>query len=682
MLDPLEIDGSPQVLWRHTAGGPAGAVGTPVFEIDGQAQPAVLRDIRLIEPVLHLPNHVHQRVFEGRFAADDDLALRLVFRTADHDPVVRFKYVLTSRRGRHLTKSTGRDQAQYFTLDWRNLSRVQEIRLAEFQESVHSFCLSELPVKPAEFANQLSLMGPLVLGADAHHTVLAAYEHGSQVPDAFLNFHLHADRRITLAAAKGNYAADTLFSETEPWETIWFQLAAMPGDEAAMAQTYRAFVLDHMSPNTESRKPYIFYNTWAYQERNKWWNGKNFLDSMHQERITQEIEIAHRMGVEVFVLDTGWFEKTGDWRVNTARFPDGLASIKRQLDAYGMKLGLWFDNAAAVSSHILAAHPDCIASDGVHPPTPNPVWETEPAYRMCLASPYWKAFADELIRLVREVGVTYFKWDAIGQYGCSDPRHQHGGPHNTPAERADCYAFEMGRAMTRIVDRLCAACPQAIVDFDITEGGRYVGLGFLAAGKYFLINNGPYYPNFDVPYDWQTATTWSNLFVYPGQARPRVCRQPLGFDKWIPSVLFLTHYLPDEPAASQEVNLASLILGQNGIWGDLLAVSDAGVARFARTLGLYKQVRDDITRADPVRHGAVGGSPEVHEKIHPATGRGVVVIFAAAAGRYVYITENRVATTWVSPQQTPVRLDPEGRAVLECTFAKPGAQVVFFGARE
>ena len=82
----------------------------------------------------------------------------------------------------------------------------------------------------------------------------------------------------------------------------------------------------------------------------------------------------------------------------------------------------------------------------------------------------------------------------------------------------------------------------------------------------------------------------------------------------------------------------------------------------------------------PLRLGAVGGSPEVHEKIYPPTGCGIVVVFAASPGRYVYVTENRVADTWASPNGTPVRLDVRGRAVLECVFEQPGDQVVFFGA--
>lgn len=40
---------------------------------------------------------------------------------------------------------------------------------------------------------------------------------------------------------------------------------------------------------------------------------------------------------------------------------------------------------------------------------------------MCLVSPYWEYLADTLIGLAKNLGVTYFKWDAIWQNGCNSP---------------------------------------------------------------------------------------------------------------------------------------------------------------------------------------------------------------------------------------------------------------------
>lgn len=235
------------------------------------------------------------------------------------------------------------------------------------------------------------------------------------------------------------------------------------------------------------------------------------------------------------------------------------------------------------------------------------------------------------------------------------------------------------RHMSRYVtSRSQRQCPGAIVDFDITEAGRAVGLGFLSAGRFFLINNGPYYRNYDIPIDRQTH--YSNIFVYPGSVRTWICRSPLTYDKWIPSILFLTHYFPDDPRSSQEINLASLVLGQNGIWGNLLGVSGGGIRFINETLTRYKQVWEDMAEADPVLVGEVSGSPEIHEKISQKTGRGAVTIFATSRGRYSYITSRPVAIKHWASEGIDIYFDQRKRARLEANFNEPGAKIIFFGA--
>ncbi|MFS8082868.1 MAG: alpha-galactosidase, partial [Ginsengibacter sp.] len=387
-----------------------------------------------------------------------------------------------------------------------------------------------------------------------------------------------------------------------------------------------------------------------------------------------------QMGIEIFVIDAGWFEKTGDWEPSKTRFPNKLKDIKKLLDKYKMKLGLWFDpTAAAISSNMLAKNRDCVKTWDGKEDKPNKIWETEESYRMCLVSKYRDDFADELIRIAKATGVTYFKWDAISQYGCNDSHHFHGNKNNTPEERAESFSFELEKSMRYVVDKLCAAVPGAIVDFDITEGERAVGLGFLASGKYFLVNNGPYYFNYDIPFGRENGQ-W-NIFFYPGPARAWICRTPLTFDKWIPSVLFLTHYLPDDPYENQSLAIGSLILGQNGIWGDLPSISKEGIDFFGETLGKYKKIRNDITEATMIRNGAVGGSPEVYEKINPLTGKGTVVVFSSHTGTYHYITKNFPDKSEWATRGTDVSFDKKGHAVLSLKFEKSEAKIVFFGVK-
>jgi len=671
------------VLFTYTitATGRVVSFAPPRIELDGR-EVCLTGQFALCGPPVELRAGVREYRFAAPVERQTGLTLTLAFIIAEASPIVRFRYILESVQARTLTKTSGVDSLVYTSFSVED-SSATEIRFAEFSHVVHSFTLSEAPVEQKQFDNNEAVMGPMLVSEADWGTMLVAYEHGSQVPDAFIDFKLSPDRKVTLKANKGNYYDGQPVGPGASYCSIWLEAGAVLGGQDDMADAYRDFVLRWMCPNTESRKPYIFYNTWAYQERNRWYNGQKFLTSMHQERMLAEIDAAHEMGVDVFVLDTGWYEKTGDWRVNLERFPDGLASVKAKLDEYGMKLGLWFDPlAAADTSSMCLNHLDCRITRNGDEPTAHEIWETQASYRMCLVSRYADAFADELIRLVREVGVTYFKWDGIHQYGCSDPGHNHGTAAATEKERLDSYAFQMGPAMSAVVDRLCAACPEAIVDFDVTEGGRYVGLGFLASGKYFLVNNGPYFQNYDMrSLDRKTSLdqVWSNIFVHPGPARAWICRTPLTFDKWIPSVLFLTHYLPDDPETSQWINIASLVLGQNGIWGDLLDVSDDGKHRFGEALDAYKSVRDDVTTATLKLTGKVSGTPEVYEKINPATGRGLVSIFASSGSNCRYITQASVAAgaIWASPG-AHVRQDDAGRAIIDASFDGAGAKLIMF----
>lgn len=666
-------------LWALQAGqGTAVPFVAPVFEIDGKLVRADVSELQQSAPPQRLPNGVMQYVMAGPLTADPQLHLEMQAQVNDETAIVRFRYVLHSATRHKLTEATGANRLTYLATSLAQFTQAREVSLSNFVELWHSYGLNERAIETRSFTDRAEFMGPILVASNERRSVLLAYEHGSQTPDAFVHYQLEPDRTVALDAVKGNYVKDEPLDPEHAYTSIWMEAALVDGDVARLASTFRRFVLHSMAVNTTTREPWIFYNTWNYQERNKWQNNRPYLESMNEDRILREIDVAHRMGIEVFVLDTGWYEKTGDWVVSRARFPGGLNAVRARLDSYGMKLGLWFGpTSAAVSSRVVREHPEWRMSRQGKIGEPREIWETEKSYNMCMVSGYADAFADELIRLAREQGVRYFKWDAIDQYGCDDSHHQHGTEANTARERADSYGFQLVTSMQYVADKVGAAVPGTIVDFDVTESGRSFGLAFLASGKYFLINNGPYYQNYDVPIDLQKQN-W-NLFFQQGPARTWIARSPLTFDKWIPSVLFLTHYFPDDPRQWQEVGVASLILGQNGIWGDLPAVSDAGVSFIGNTLAHYKQVRRDITESDPVVTGLVSASPEIHEKI-AASGRGAVVIFAGAPGRYKYITQHEVAAThWTSGDGVRVGFDASHHATIEVDFDTPGARIVFFG---
>ncbi len=667
------------------------AIAPPRFELDGAITPVIPAFLQPSIPSRILANGCSEYHYLGPIQDHPELSLEIILRTAPESPVVRFQYRLHSSSNHHLTKSNGHDNLEYARLSLKNFSLAREIQLSVFNELTHAYQLVEVEIDQARFEAGVEFPGPILVAASPTSAVLLAYEHGSNVPNSYLQFKCSSPtpeaREAILQAVKGNYYHGQPLGPEHSYETIWFQIAGVFGSLDDLAQTYRSFLLENFSLHPASRQPYIFYNTWNFQERNRHWNGRPYLESMNETRMLAEIEVAHRLGIEVFVLDTGWYSKTGDWQVDLDRFPGKLQNIRAKLEEYGMRLGVWIaPPSAAISSRLHRELRECAATRNGVEPDPWPVWETEASRWFCLVSRYADALADELIRLNRELGVTYFKWDAVGQEGgCDSPNHWHGGVENSPQERAECWEFELVRSLTHIANRISEACPEAIVDLDLTESGRSLGLAFLTAGKFFLINNGPYFGSYDVP----APGTNENLFFYPGSARASICRTSLGYDCWIPSILFLTHFLPDDPppgpahwsrphgsADSLEVNLASLMLGGNGIWGDLLSIPESGIERASSLLEKYKRLRSAITRAYPVRQGPIGGSPEIHEKL--TRGQGVVMIFSAFRGTFTYVTHNPAGpVTWCS-EDVQSNSDDGGRAVIQVVFDRPGVKIIFF----
>ena len=80
-----------------------------------------------------------------------------------------------------------------------------------------------------------------------------------------------------------------------------------------------------------------------------------------------EIAAAGReLGIELFVLDDGWFGQRdddttslGDWKVNRRKLPGGLESLARKVEALGMRFGLWIEpEMMSRASALFEAHAD------------------------------------------------------------------------------------------------------------------------------------------------------------------------------------------------------------------------------------------------------------------------------------------------------------------------------------
>ncbi len=660
--------------------GEAVEIKLPVFEIDGISTPVLLSALKETKKPVTLRNGVTEYVYEGAFHTDTSLRLQVRFRIAADNPVVRFCYLIKSSAGQKLTKKGGADHLSYLSFSVSRFPQVKEISLSVFNEMIHSCHLEETNVYDSDFSCSAYAVGPILTGSDGKKTMMFAYEHDSMYPKHFLEYRFNPEKIVELKAVRGNYYDG---QAADGYQTVWFEVAAIEGDENVMAGQFRTFILKYQPENTESRKPFIYYNTWGRQERVKWAGGQ-YLTTMNLEYTLKEIDRAHDMGIEFYVLDAGWFDRAGDWGVNLKNFPDGFTLIRDKIESYGMKLGIWMDPAkAAIRSQAFLKNQNSVKTWNNKPDEASLVWETEESVDMCLVSPYWEEYADAIIRLYNGLGIRYFYLDGVGQTGCNDPGHFHGTADNSLTERDHSYGFLLPVYLGKIMEKVCTACPDAIFDFDVTESRRIgVGLQFLANGRFFILNNGPYYHNYDLCPRGESILPngCRNIFIQPGPARTWFMRSVIEYDKWIPSNLFLANYQPDNPASSQIINLASLVLGQNSIWGEILKTSPEGVALFHDILGKYKQVRYDVSAASPIFKGRPGDTPEIVEKINPETGKGVVVIFANSKGAFSYITKNKVTTSFITTGNSRVERANSGYAKIETVFENASAEIVFFGA--
>lgn len=87
-----------------------------------------------------------------------------------------------------------------------------------------------------------------------------------------------------------------------------------------------------------------------------------------EEKLLQLAKKAAETGIELFVLDDGWFghrdadnSSLGDWFVDQRKLPHGLAWLSDQIHGMGMQFGLWFEpEMISQDSELYQAHPDYV----------------------------------------------------------------------------------------------------------------------------------------------------------------------------------------------------------------------------------------------------------------------------------------------------------------------------------
>lgn len=139
-----------------------------------------------------------------------------------------------------------------------------------------------------------------------------------------------------------------------PQSVVSFSNCGFGGISRQMHDLYRNNLCKSKYANTD--RPILINN----------WEGTYF--DFNHDKLMQIARKAKEAGVELFVLDDGWFGKRdddksslGDWVVNRKKLPGGIDGLAKDINDLGMKFGLWFEpEMTNADSDLYRSHPDWI----------------------------------------------------------------------------------------------------------------------------------------------------------------------------------------------------------------------------------------------------------------------------------------------------------------------------------
>ena len=155
---------------------------------------------------------------------------------------------------------------------------------------------------------------------------------------------------------------------------------------------------------------------WRDRERpvlNNNWEATYF--NFTEDRLVQIASKAKECGVELFVLDDGWFGQRssdnaglGDWTANPERLPNGITGLAQRIEDLGMKFGLWFEpEMVSEDSDLYRNHPDW----AVGVPGRKPCLSRGQLILDFSRKDVQDYIIEQIFDLLDGIPVTYVKWD-------------------------------------------------------------------------------------------------------------------------------------------------------------------------------------------------------------------------------------------------------------------------------
>lgn len=215
-------------------------------------------------------------------------------------------------------------------------------------------------------------------------------------------------------------------------------------------------------------RPLVTYNTWfPYGTR------------VDEDSMVAEMDRAASLGVELFVLDAGWWigagqngdydydSGLGSWAEDSERFPSSLASLRDYAHGLGMQFGIWVEPARIALSTAnrpgLAREAWLATHGGAYGSSQNA--------QICLAGDAARQWVlGKLVDLVTRVSPDYLKWDENFWIDCDRDGHGHGSADGS---------FAHTRALYGVLGDLRRRFPDLLIE-NVSGGGNRLDFGMIA----------------------------------------------------------------------------------------------------------------------------------------------------------------------------------------------------------
>lgn len=289
----------------------------------------------------------------------------------------------------------------------------------------------------------------------------------------------------------------------------------------------------------------------------------------NEVKIKEIAKEASKLGMELFVLDDGWFgnrnddkSSLGDWFVNEEKLKGGLSKLAKDINSMGLEFGLWFEpEMISPVSKLYEKHPNwCIHIPGR---------TRSQARSQLILDLSRKEVCDYIIEAISKVlesaNISYVKWDMnrnmteVGSLGLTSER-----------QRETAHRYILG--LYRVMDEITSRFPNILFESCSGGGGRF-DPGIL------------YY----MPQTWTSDDTdaierlkiqFGTSMVYP----------PISMGCHVSAV-------PNHQAnriTSLETRGVSAMAGNFGYELDITKLSDEEKEELKEQISLYKEIRETV----------------------------------------------------------------------------------------